>query len=163
MTHCNFSIIITQKSKCSDKSVIRNMKPFEYIEHTADAGMLVRGDSLHSLFTNAAQGLFEMIAVTETIDEVTAIGVQVESESVDMLLVAWLDELVFKHETEDMFFKSVAIESICSTELIAKVYGEPTDFDKHIVYTEIKAVTYHQLYVIQNIDGDWEAQVIFDL
>lgn len=139
------------------------MKPFEYIEHTADAGMLVKGDSLHSLFTNAAQGLFEMIAVIDSIDETSTIDVQLESESVDILLVAWLDELVFKHETEEMFFKSVDIKSISPTELIAEVYGEPTDFDKHIVYTEIKAVTYHQLYVVQNTDGDWEAQVIFDL
>ena len=139
------------------------MKPFEYIEHTADAGLFVRGESLHSLFTNAAQGLFEMIAVVDSIDDTTAINVKIESESVEMLLVAWLDELIFKHETEEMFFKRVEITSISATELTAKVYGEPTDFNKHIVYTEIKAVTYHQLYVIQNSDGDWEAQVIFDL
>ena len=139
------------------------MKPFEYIEHTADAGMLVRGDSLHSLFTNAAQGLFEMIAVIDSIDETTSLDVQLKSESVEMLFVAWLDELIFKHETEEMFFKRVEITSISPIELIANVYGEPADFNKHIVYTEIKAVTYHQLYVIQNSDGDWEAQVIFDL
>ncbi len=139
------------------------MKPFEYIEHTADAGMLVRGDSLHSLFTNAAQGLFEMIAVVDSIDETSAIDIQLESESVEMLLVTWLDELVFKHETEEMFFKRVKISTINPTELVAKVYGEPTDFSKHIVYTEVKAVTYHQLYAVQNTDGDWEAQVIFDL
>ncbi len=139
------------------------MIPFEYIEHTADAGMLVRGDSLHALFTNAAQGLFEMIAVIDSIDETSALDIQLESESVEMLLVAWLDELVFKHETEEMFFKRVKISTINPTELVAKVYGEPTDFSKHIVYTEVKAVTYHQLYAVQNTDGDWEAQVIFDL
>lgn len=139
------------------------MKPFEYIEHTADAGMIVRGDSLHSLFTNAAQGLFEMIAVVDSIDETSVIDIQLQSESVEMLLVAWLDELVFKHETADMFFKRVDISSISQSTLIAKVFGEPTDFSKHIVYTEIKAVTYHQLYVKQNTKGNWEAQVIFDL
>lgn len=139
------------------------MKPFEYLEHTADAGMHVQGDSLKSLFTNAAHGLFEMIAVIDSIDETAIIEVQVQSESVDMLLVAWLDELIFRHETEDMFFKRTEVIDISSTELVAKVYGEPTNFDKHIVYTEIKAVTYHQLYVKQKTNGDWEAQVIFDL
>ena len=139
------------------------MIPFEYIEHTADAGMCVRGDTLRSLFTHAAQGLFEMIAVVDTIDETTSINVHLEAESVEMLLVAWLDELIFKHETEDIFFKRAEISNISATELVAKVYGEPTNFDKHVVYTEIKAVTYHQLYVIQNPNGDWEAQVIFDL
>ena len=139
------------------------MKPFEFIEHTADAGLLVRGDSLISLFTNAAHGLFEMIAVVNSIDEVSEIDIHVQANTIEALIVAWLDELNYRHETEEMFFKRVEILNLNSTELSAKVYGEPTNFDKHVVYTEIKAVTYHQLYVKQNPNGDWEAQVIFDL
>lgn len=139
------------------------MKPFEYIEHTADAGMHVRGDTLKSLFNHAAQGLFEMIAVVDSIDETTSIEVKVEAKSVEMLLVKWLDELIFRHETDEIFFKRADIQHINANELSAHVYGEPTNFDKHIVYTEIKAVTYHQLYVRQNSSGVWEAQVIFDL
>ena len=144
-------------------TILIKMKPFEYIEHTADAGMLVRGDTLTSLFTNAAHGLFEMIAVVETIDETTEIDIQIQAQSVEELFVAWLDELNYRHETDDIFFKRVEISNICETELCAKVYGEPTNFDKHVVYTEIKAVTYHQLYVNHNPNGEWEAQVIFDL
>ena len=139
------------------------LKPFEFIEHTADAGMLVRGDTLISLFTNAAHGLFEMIAVIDTIDEVSVMDIHVQAETVEALFVTWLDELIFKHETEDMFFKRADVFNLSSTELNAKVYGEPTNYDKHVVYTEIKAVTYHQLYVIQKPEGDWETQVIFDL
>ena len=139
------------------------MKPFEYIEHTADAGMRVWGENLHTLFTHAAQGLFEMIAVIDSIDETSLINIQLESESVEMLFVSWLDEIIFRHETDEMFFKRAEICSISSTELVAKVYGEPTDYNKHIVYTEIKAVTYHQLYVEQKPNNTWEAQVIFDL
>ena len=140
-----------------------SIKPFEYLEHTADAGMCVRGDTLKSLFTHAAQGLFEMIAVVDSIDETSVIDIQLKSESIEMLFVAWLDELIFRHETDEVFFKRAEICDISATELVARVYGEPTNFGKHVVYTEIKAVTYHQLYVIQNMDGHWEAQVIFDL
>lgn len=139
------------------------MKPFEYIEHTADAGMRIWGESLKTLFTHAAQGLFEMIAVIDSIDETSVINFELKSESVEMLLVTWLDEIIFRHETEEMFFKRAEICSISSTEIIAKVYGEPTNYNKHVVYTEIKAVTYHQLFVEQKQDNSWEAQVIFDL
>ena len=45
------------------------MKPYEYLEHTADMGLLVRGKNLSELLQNAAQGLFETIAVVDTIDE----------------------------------------------------------------------------------------------
>lgn len=144
-------------------SLIMEIKPFEYIEHTADAGMRVEGNSLKDLFNHAAQGLFEMIAIIDTIDESLSIDVGLTAESVEMLFVKWLDELIFRHETEDIFFTRSDVQNISTTGLTATVFGETTNFDKHIVYTEIKAVTYHQLYVTQNSNGVWEAQVIFDL
>ena len=136
---------------------------YEYLEHTADAGMRVWGDSVDLLFTHAAMGLFELMAVLESIDETVSIEIEVKADSIEMLLVSWLDELIYQHEVELIFFKRVEILSINSEELFARAYGEPTNFDKHIVYTEIKAVTYHQLYVREIENGVWEAQVIFDL
>lgn len=139
------------------------MKPYEYLEHTADMGLLVRGQSLSELLKNAAQGLFETIAVVNTVDETESIEIQLTAESVEELFVAWLDELIFRHETEEIFFKRAVIHSCSETEMSAAVYGELVNFDKHEVYTEIKSVTYHQLKVEQKPDGSWHAQVIFDL
>lgn len=136
---------------------------FEFLEHTADAGMRVWGKSLDLLFTNAAMGLFEMIAVIDSIDETISIDIEVKADSVEMLFASWLDELIYQHEVEEIFFKRVKILNINSKELSARVFGEPSNFDKHVVYTEIKAVTYHQLYVREIENGIWEAQVIFDL
>lgn len=140
-----------------------NMKPYEYLEHTADMGLLVRGKNLSELLTNAAQGLFETIAVVDTVDETTSIEIHLTAESVEELFVGWLDELIFQHETKETFFKRSDIYQCSETEVSATVYGEPANFDKHEVYTEIKSVTYHQLQVVQNQDGSWFAQVIFDL
>ena len=139
------------------------MKPYEYLEHTADMGLRVRGTNLSELLTNAAQGLFEAIAVLETVDETVSIEIDLTAESVEELFVAWLDDLIFRHETEEVFFKRAAVQWCSETELSATVYGEPVNFDKHAVYTEIKSVTYHQLQVVKKDDGNWFAQVIFDL
>ena len=139
------------------------MKPYEYLEHTADMGLLVSGGSLSELLTHAAQGLFETIAVVETVDETASIEIHLTAESVEELFVGWLDELIFRHETEEMFFKRAIVQGCSETEIFATVYGEPSNFDKHEVYTEIKSVTYHQLEVVQKGDGSWFAQVIFDL
>ena len=139
------------------------MKPYEYVEHTADMGLLVRGKSLPDLLKNAAQGLFETIAVVDTVDETDAVTIHLMAESVEELFVAWLDELIFRHETEEIFFKRADIQQCSDTEVLATVYGEPVNFDKHEVYTEIKSVTYHQLQVVRKCDGSWFAQVIFDL
>ena len=139
------------------------MQPYEYLEHTADMGMVVSGKNLSELLMHAAQGLFETIAVVETVDEVVSTQIHLTAESVEELFVAWLDELIFRHETEETFFKRAEIQQCSETEMSATVYGEPTNFDKHEVYTEIKSVTYHQLQVVEKSDGSWFAQVIFDL
>ena len=139
------------------------MKPYEYLEHTADMGLLVRGKNLAELLRNAAQGLFETIAVVDTVDEVALTEICLTAESVEELFVRWLDELIFRHETEEIFFKRADIHRCSETEVSATVYGESVNFDKHEVYTEIKSVTYHQLEVRQKTDGSWQAQVIFDL
>ena len=62
-------------------------------------------------------------------------------------------------------FEGVEILEISKTpyRLTAVAYGEPVDFAKHVVYTEIKSITYHQLIVEQTPDDQWMAQVIFDL
>ena len=139
------------------------MKPYEYLEHTADMGLLVSGESLSELLKNAAQGLFETIAVVDTVDETDSVEIHVTAESVEDLFVGWLDELIFRHETQEIFFKRADIHRCSETEVSAAVYGEPANFDKHEVYTEIKSVTYHQLRVVRKCDGSWFAQVIFDL
>ena len=139
------------------------MTPYEYLEHTADMGMVVRGKNLSELLMHAAQGLFETIAVVETVDEIVSIQIHLTAESVEELFVAWLDELIFRHETEEVFFKRAEIQQCSEIEMSATVFGEPSNFDKHEVYTEIKSVTYHQLQVVQKSDGSWFAQVIFDL
>ena len=139
------------------------MKPYAYLEHTADMGMVVSGKDLTELLMHAAQGLFETIAVVGTVDETVSVEIHLTAESVEELFVGWLDELIFRHETAEVFFKRAEIRQCCETEMSAIVYGEPVNFDKHEVYTEIKSVTYHQLQVVQKGDGSWFAQVIFDL
>ena len=58
-------------------------KPYEYLEHTADMGMVVSGKSLSELLTHAAQGLFEAIAVVGTIDEIVSVEIHLTAESVE--------------------------------------------------------------------------------
>ena len=141
------------------------MQRYEYIEHTGDIGIRAYGVTLEELFINAAQGLLEATADLSTIGTTTLTEIEVSAESLEELMVAWLDELNFRHEVEEVFFQQVEIREISEApyRLIAIAYGEPVDFAKHIVYTEIKSITYHQLIVEYTPDNHWMAQVIFDL
>ena len=141
------------------------MKKYEFIEHTGDIGIRDYGETLQELFINAAQGLFDAVADLSTVNVTTQTEIEVSSESLEELMVAWLDELNFRHEVEEIFFREVEIREISQTpcRIVALASGEPVDFAKHTVYTEIKSITYHQLTVEQTSDRGWLAQVIFDI
>lgn len=141
------------------------MKRYEYLEHTGDIGIRAYGSTLEELFINAAQGLLESIADVSTVGTTKQTQIEVFAESLEELMVAWLDELNFRHEVEEVFFRRVELRKISEApyRLVAVAYGEPVDFTKHVIYTEIKSVTYHQLIVEQLPDDRWMAQVIFDL
>lgn len=138
-------------------------KRYEIIEHTADVGIRVYGETLPQLFRDAAIGMLSIIAELDSIDETVSVEVKVQSDTLEDLFVAWLSELIFQHEVQEVFWKRVEILQFDERKILAKAYGEEKNPQKHLVYTEIKNVTYHQLSVEQFTDGTWEAQVIFDI
>ncbi len=138
-------------------------KQYEIIEHTADVGIRVYGETLPQLFKDAAIGMLSIIAELDSIDETVSVEIKVQSDTLEDLFVAWLSELIFQHEVQEVFWKRVEISQFDERNILAKAYGEEKNPQKHVVYTEIKNVTYHQLSVEQFTDGTWEAQVIFDI
>ncbi len=80
----------------------------------------------------------------------------------DRLMVDWLSELLYLHDVEYLLFKEFTVGSLGEDGLEAVVKGEPFQEGVHVIKTEIKAVTYHQIKV-EKEKGGWKAQVIFDL
>ena len=83
-------------------------------------------------------------------------------DNLDELMVNWLDELLYMHDTEGLIFKRFLVRSFEKNSLKATASGEVLDPARHQIKAGIKAVTYHQLYV-EKRGGLWEAQVIFDI
>jgi SHS2 domain-containing protein len=135
---------------------------YEFIEHTADLGLKVYGDSIEALFVHAAEAFFETILSLESVEEEIERSIEVGAEATDELMVSWLDEFVYLHDTEKLVFKRFEITSIGKNQLMAKAWGEKMDPARHEIKSIIKAVTYHQLYVKER-NGRWEAQIIFDV
>ena len=145
------------------KTTMNKILPkYQHIDHTADAGIKVYGSNLADLFSNAALGLFEIIANLEKLSTNIERLVQVEATDQEALLVNWLSELNYLFFTEREIYKEFLIDELADTKLLARIKGEKLDYDRHEIYTEVKAVTYHQLYIKQTAQG-WEAQIIFDL
>jgi len=139
-----------------------NPLKFEQIDHTADVGLRIYGATLAELFEHAAEGLFDIITVLEKVNVSIRRQVFVNASDRESLLVNWLSEVNFLFLTRKEVFRTFEITKMSNLSLKAEIQGEKLDLDKHIIHTEVKAVTYHQIDIHQSPEG-WTAQVIFDL
>lgn len=121
---------------------------YEFIEHTADIGIKAYGESVEESFANAALGMFNVMTDVSKVEPVGEYDVKVESDNLENLLVDWLGELLFLHETQDVLLSEFDVK-IEDSSLTAKVRGETLDRKKHELKDDVKAITYHMLEVNQ--------------
>jgi SHS2 domain-containing protein len=138
------------------------MKPFEIIDHTADIGIIVYGADIKEVFANAALGLFNLMADLGGLNENIKREVDMSAEDIEVLLVEWLNELIYISDVEHVLFKRFEINALSGTELKATCFGERLKPGRNRLKREIKAATYHMLH-IDKADGSYKVQIIFDI
>jgi len=136
-------------------------KEFEILDHTADVGIIAYGADLKQAFANAAKALFSLITELDDVEEVLHRDMELTASDEENLLVEWLNELVYRFDTDGIIFRRFDIIKLNSTHLKARGYGEKVDSSKHKLKTGVKAATYHMLKVDKN-DG-CKVQVLFDI
>jgi SHS2 domain-containing protein len=134
---------------------------FQFIDHTADAGILVKAPTLEGMFETAALGFSELITRVDSLNCLIRRQFRLQEDDMETLLVSWLQELLFLLDTEDLLFGRFRVK-LKDLALEATAWGEVFDPEIHTMKTEIKAVTYHQLEVVEDDQG-WKTQVIFDI
>jgi SHS2 domain-containing protein len=136
----------------------------KYIQlpHTADIWVRVRGKDLRELFANAGFAFFEQVAELAAVEEKETQMIRAQAADRELLLVAWLDELLYHFDALHLLFKDFDIIELDETHIVAKAYGEKYDPARHRLRAEVKAITYHQL-AVEQVGDHWEASVIFDV
>jgi SHS2 domain-containing protein len=137
---------------------------FHAVDHTGDVGFVARAPTLEALFGEAAAAFTDCITPVAGVNPQRAVAIALEALDLELLLVAFLDELLYLFETE-RFLVGEAVTTIEEGEpvrLRATVSGERLDPERHPVTVAIKAVTYHGLEVRRETKG-WRAQVILDI
>ena len=132
---------------------------FEEIEHSADRALRIYGSNLEELLLNAALGMNCLMApkYVPCPGHRTKV-VALEAMDPESLLVDWLSELAYWAEIEMLVFHEFKMESVSPTHLRARIHGSRvTQLEKHI-----KAVTYHNLEIVQTEKG-LTATVVFDV
>ena len=135
---------------------------YETFEHTADLGLRITARELPQLYEEAAQALFSVIVSDPAlILPRRQVQFDLQSTSLELLLLDWLNELLFAFETRQLLLGEFSV-TLCELRLQATARGEPVDPPRHSLEHEVKAITYHGLQVSRVEDG-WRAEVILDI
>lgn len=140
------------------------MGSFELIEHTADIGIRVFGKNKKDLFKSAACALFSLL-VDHQPQPKQKKTISLEADSLDELLVVWLNELIFLFATQNFvpatyLFRIISKKGV--KKLTVQIKGRQINSFTNKIKMEIKAATYHNLKVYKNKNG-YVGEVIFDL
>lgn len=134
------------------------------IDHTADVGFELEAPDLPSAFERAAAAMFDMMSDLDGVEsgwrrDVRVVGRHGDREN---LLIRWLTELLFLHESEQVLLSAFDVRRVGADALEAEVAGERYDPERHVLKAEIKAPTYHDLKIEETSSG-WRVRVIFDI
>ncbi|MFP3191404.1 MAG: archease [Thermoproteota archaeon] len=131
----------------------------------ADLAFEAKAEKLEDLFRYSAIAVSKaMILNLEEMEEKVEKNVELESESLEMLLFNFLQELIFYKDSELLVFKrfELKIEMRDKYYLRAKMYGEKIDPNKHKFGIDVKAVTMH-LFELKREKNFWLAKVVLDV
>lgn len=140
--------------------------PYKFLEDVAvaDVAFEATGKTVDEMFESAA------LAVTKTmvrnLDDVKSKvkkKISVESDSVEMLLFNFLQEIVFYKDSKKLLFGKFDVKvDEKKFKVNCTAQGEELDMKKHDLIVDVKAVTLHQFGVEKTKSG-WRSQVILDI
>ena len=135
---------------------------WEHFEHDADIGLRATAASREEVFELMGAALTALITEPLSVNAVDTVRVSCAAPENALLLVDWLNALVYEMATRRMLFCQWHVELEDHT-LNAVVAGETVDRSRHRPVVEVKGATYTGLSFDKDSDGNWRAQCVVDV
>lgn len=139
---------------------------YRLVDHTADVAVDIEAATLQGLFEEAAVAFADVVCDAASLRPGALEPLAVSAQTLDLLLVAWLDELLYMFDARDRLVASTHVritgDDAGGYRLEASVAFDAFDPARHEIKVLIKAVTYHALAVEPCAEG-WRARVVFDV
>ena len=135
---------------------------WEHFAHGADVGIRGIGPTKEAAFEQIALALTGVITDLKSVRPEDAVTIACEAPSDDLLLVDWLNALVYEMATRRMLFSTFVV-AIEESHLHATAWGELVDRVRHEPAVEVKGATYTALRVERLADGHWLVQCVVDV
>ena len=135
---------------------------WEHFPHQADIGVRGIGSTKQGAFEAAALALTAVVTDPKSVAPTQEVSIVAEASDDELLLVDWLNALVYEMATRKMLFSRFAVR-LNNHSLQATVWGEPIEVVRHQPAVEVKGATYTALSVKQDEQGRWIAQCVVDV
>ena len=113
-------------------------------------------------FEQAALALTAVVTDPSAVTPSEPIEITCEAPDQELLLVDWLNALVFEMATRNMLFGRFEV-GINGRRLYGKAWGEKVDVSRHRPAVEVKGATYTALSVSLDENQNWVAQCVVDV
>jgi tRNA nucleotidyltransferase (CCA-adding enzyme) len=143
----------------SRSGAVRN---WEHFPHQADMGVRGIGSSKEAAFEAAALALTAVVTDPKSVAPTQEVSIVAEAPDDELLLVDWLNALVYEMATRKMLFSRFAVR-FNNHSLQATAWGEPIEVVRHQPAVEVKGATYTEVSVKQDEQGRWMAQCVVDV
>jgi tRNA nucleotidyltransferase (CCA-adding enzyme) len=134
---------------------------WEHFAHKADMGVRGIGHTKEEAFAQAAVALTAVVTDPKNVRAVEPIDIECSAPDDEMLLVDWLNALIFEMATRKLLFARFEVH-IDDHRLRAHAWGEPVLNEHHQPAVEVKGATYTALRVNHERDL-WTAQCVVDV
>jgi tRNA nucleotidyltransferase (CCA-adding enzyme) len=140
----------------------RGSNRWEHFAHGADVGIRGIGLTKEAAFEQIALALTSVITDLTSVRPEHAVPITCDAPTDDLLVVDWLNALVYEMATRRMLFSTFVV-AIDNSHVQATAWGEPVNAIRHEPAVEVKGATYTALRVEQLADGKWLAQCVVDV
>lgn len=135
---------------------------WEHFPHQADMGIRGIGATKEAAFEGAALALTAVITDPSSVAPTQAVSIACDAPDDELLLVDWLNALVYEMATRRMLFSRFNVR-FNDHSLQATAWGEPVEVERHQPAVEVKGATYTELSVKRDEQGRWMAQCVVDV
>jgi SHS2 domain-containing protein len=135
---------------------------WEHFPHGADVGVRGLGLTKAEAFEQVALALTAVLTPPEVVRLSEAVEIDVTAPDDEILLVQWLNALIYEMATRGMLFGAFRV-MIERDRLSATATGEAVDITRHEPAVEVKGATLTAVKVEQTPDGRWLAQCVLDV
>ena len=130
---------------------------YEEIDHTADLALKVWGNDFFGLLENAAEGMYELMGISEKPGSNAENSFQIENDQKESILVDFLSECLYLAEVERQKFTAFSFKESEKVITVAAQGASVTAIDRNI-----KAVTFHNLEIEETSRG-LKTTITFDV